>query len=144
MSGPIDLGRRPWRGRDVVFVLLAGFFASVVAYAAVYPDPTTLEAASLDLGIDVQTAGPFTRAGGLGIAANPDVVQAAFSDLVLLQDSASDIIDLGPSHAIMLRVLEHEPVRTQEFEEVSDAVVAGLQREWSLDQAREQATPAGA
>jgi peptidyl-prolyl cis-trans isomerase D len=105
----------------------------------VYEDPTTLEAASLDLGIDVQTAGPFTRAGGLGIAANPDVVQAAFSDLVLLQDSASDIIDLGPSHAILLRVLEHEPVRTQEFEEVSDAVVAGLQREWSLDQAREQA-----
>jgi len=105
----------------------------------VYEDPTTLEAASLDLGIDVQTAGPFSRAGGEGIAAEPSVVEAAFSELVLVQDSASDLIELGPNHAVMLRVLEHEPVRTRALEEVRDEVVEALREERARDLARERA-----
>lgn len=105
----------------------------------VYEDPTTLEAAALDLGIDVQRAGPFGRAGGLGIAANPDVVEAAFSELVLAQGSASDLIELGPTRAVMLRVLEHEPVRTQTLDEVREEVVAGLRAERALENARDRA-----
>ena len=105
----------------------------------VYEDPTTLEAASLDLGLEIRTAGPFTRAGGLGIAANPEVVEAAFSDLVLVQESASDLIDLGPTDAVVLRVLEHEPVRTRSFEEVREAVVTGVRQELAMTQARERA-----
>ncbi len=102
----------------------------------VYEDPTTLEAASLDLGLDIQTTGPFTRAGGEGIAANPDVVEAAFSDLVLVQGSASDLVDLGPNHAVMLKVVEHEPVRTRPLEEVRDEVVAALRAERAGEEAR--------
>lgn len=105
----------------------------------VYEDPTTLEAAALDLELDIQTEGPFTREGGLGIAANPEVVAAAFSELVLDQGSASDLIDLGPSHAVVLRVLEHEPVRTMEFAEVQQEVIAGLQEEAARDFALERA-----
>jgi peptidyl-prolyl cis-trans isomerase D len=105
----------------------------------VYEDPTTLEAASLDLGLDIQTEGPFTRAGGLGIASNPEVIEAAFSDLVLVQESASDLIDLGPTDAVVLRVLEHNPVRTQSFEEVREAVVLGVREEMAKAQARERA-----
>ncbi len=105
----------------------------------VYEDPTTLEAASLDLGLEIQTAGPFTRAGGVGVAGNPEVIEAAFSDLVLVQDSASDLIDLGPTDAVVLRVLEHEPVRTQSFEEVRDAVVERVREDLAMTQAREQA-----
>ncbi len=55
------------------------------------------------------------------------------------QGSASDLVDLGPSHAVMLRVVEHEPVRIQAMEEVTDAVIAGLQQDWALEQARERA-----
>ncbi|MEE4175653.1 MAG: SurA N-terminal domain-containing protein [Xanthomonadales bacterium] len=105
----------------------------------VYEDPTTLEAASLDLGLEIKTEGPFTRAGGQGIASNPDVVEAAFSELVLLQDSASDLIDLGPTDAVVIRVLEHEPVRTQSFEEVRDAVEQGVREELAMTRARERA-----
>jgi membrane protease YdiL (CAAX protease family) len=43
VTDPFDSGRRPWRGRDALVALIAGFFASVVAYAFVAPDPTTLE-----------------------------------------------------------------------------------------------------
>jgi peptidyl-prolyl cis-trans isomerase D len=121
-------------GAERAFLDLADRLVDIV-----YEDPTTLEAASLDLGLEIRTEGPFTRAGGLGIAGNPDVVEAAFSDLVLVQDSASDLIDLGPTNAVVLRVLEHEPVRTQTFEEVRDAVVQGVREELAMTQAREQA-----
>jgi peptidyl-prolyl cis-trans isomerase D len=121
-------------GSERAFLDLADRLVDIV-----YEDPTTLEAASLDLGLEIRTEGPFTRAGGPGIASNPDVVEAAFSDLVLVQDSASDLIDLGPTDAVVLRVLEHEPVRTQSFEEVRDAVVQGVREELAMTRAREQA-----
>lgn len=105
----------------------------------VYEDPTTLEAAALDLGLEIQTEGPFTRAGGGNIASSPDVVEAAFSELVLVQGSASDLIDLGPNHAVMLRVREHQPVRTRELEEVRDEVIAALRDERALEDAKVRA-----
>ena len=40
-------------------------------------------------------AAPTAKAAETGIAANPNVVSAAFSDLVLGQRSVSDPIDLG-------------------------------------------------
>ncbi len=105
----------------------------------VYEDPTTLEAAALDLDLQVQTEGPFTRAGGFGVSSNPEVVAAAFSELVLEQGSASDLIDLGPSHAIVLRVQEHQPVRTKELSEVRPQVIEGLRQSAAREIAREQA-----
>ena len=51
----------------------------------VYEDPTTLDSAALVMELQVNVAGPFPRAGGEGVAANPDVIAAAFSDLVLLR-----------------------------------------------------------
>lgn len=121
-------------GAERAFLDLADRLVDIV-----YEDPTTLEAASLDLGLEIKTAGPFTRAGGQGIASNPDVVEAAFSDLVLVQDSASDLVDLGPTDAVVLRVLEHEPVRVQTFEEVREAVLTGVREKLAMEQAREQA-----
>lgn len=95
----------------------------------VYEDPTTLESAALDMGLEVQTAGPFTRAGGEGVGANPDVVAAAFGDLVLLQGSVSDPVDLGPNHMIMLRVREHSPVEIRPLGEVETEIIAALTAE---------------
>jgi membrane protease YdiL (CAAX protease family) len=42
VTDSVDSGRRPWRGRDAVLALIAGFVASVIAYLAVAPTPTTL------------------------------------------------------------------------------------------------------
>ena len=105
----------------------------------VYEDPTTLEAASLDLELDIQTEGPFTRAGGFGVSAEPAVLSAAFSDLVLEQGSASDLIELSPTRAVVLRVLEHEPVRAQTLDEVREQVLALLRQERAEALARAQA-----
>ena len=95
----------------------------------IYEDPTTLEGAALDLGLEIQTAGPFGRTGGEGIAANPAVVEAAFSDLVLLQGSVSDPVELEANHIVMLRLREHFPAGARPQEEVADEVVAGVKAE---------------
>jgi len=102
----------------------------------VYEDPTTLSAAAEELGLEVKQAGPFGRLGGDdGIAANPDVVKAAFSELVLSQHSVSDPIDLGENHMIMLRLKEHLPEALKPLDEVRDEVVASVRRQQAMEAA---------
>lgn len=90
----------------------------------IYRDPTTLDTASAELGFPVQKTASFTRAGGTGIAGQPDVLQAAFSDGVLQDRNVSDIIDLGTGHAVVVRVAEHTPAATRPLDQVRDEVIA--------------------
>jgi peptidyl-prolyl cis-trans isomerase D len=105
----------------------------------VYEDPTTLEHAGMVLELPVQTEGPFSRDGGEGIAANPEVVEAAFSDLVLLQGSVSDPVNLDENHLVMVRLSEHLPVKTRPLEEVREEIVATLRENLALEQANARA-----
>lgn len=105
----------------------------------IYEDPTTLTSAALDLGLEIREAGPFSRSEGQGIAANPDVVDAAFSDLVLLQGSVSDPVDLGENHIVMIRLKEHLPAAVQPVESVRDQIEQLIREQESLAVAREQA-----
>lgn len=92
----------------------------------IYEDPTTLESAALVLDLTVNEAGPFTRAGGEGIAANPEVIEAAYSDLVLLQGSVSDPINLDENRLVMIRLKEHMPVALKPLEDVREGIVVTL------------------
>jgi peptidyl-prolyl cis-trans isomerase D len=105
----------------------------------IYEDPTTLETAALDLGLEVLQAGPFGRAGGDGIAANPNVVKAAFSDIVLMQTAVSDPVDLGENHLAMILLMEHLPEALLPLAEVRDQVVAGVRAERDREAARASA-----
>jgi peptidyl-prolyl cis-trans isomerase D len=106
-----------------------------------YEDPSSLEPAAKALGLTVQKTPPFARAGGNGIAANPAVVKAAFSDSVLVQRNNSDAIDLGPNHMVVIRVGEHLPSTPKKLDEVRDAIrktiIAGRVREAAKKQADE-------
>lgn len=107
----------------------------------VYEDPTTLEAAADELGLEIQIAGPFDRSGAEeGVAANPKFVETAFSDLVLLQGSASDPVDLGPNHIAVLRLREHLPEAPRPLEEVRDEVIAAIQRDDAMQGAESRAS----
>lgn len=101
----------------------------------IYEDPTTLESAALDMGLEVQVLPAFSRSGGEGIAANPEVVEAAFSDLVLLQESVSDPINIDDNRLVMIKLREHLPVALKPLDEVRDDVVAALVQQQALDQA---------
>jgi len=101
----------------------------------IYEDPTTLSAAAEELGLEIKQAGPFGRLGGAGIAANQDVVSAAFSDLVLAQRSVSDPIDLGDNHMVLLHLREHLPEALMPLEQVRERVVESIRRQRALDAA---------
>ncbi|HET9034319.1 MAG TPA: SurA N-terminal domain-containing protein [Dokdonella sp.] len=83
-----------------------------------YEDSTSLEPAAKELGLKIQTTPLFSRAGGTGIAANPEVIKAAFSDQVLVQGNNSDKIDLGPNQIAIVRVSEHKAATPKPIEEV--------------------------
>ncbi|MEO7936739.1 MAG: peptidylprolyl isomerase, partial [Dokdonella sp.] len=83
-----------------------------------YEDSTSLEPAAKELGLKVEKTPLFSRLGGLGIAANPAIVKAAFSDQVLVQGNNSDKIDLGTNHIAIVRVNEHKAATPRPIEEV--------------------------
>jgi peptidyl-prolyl cis-trans isomerase D len=87
-----------------------------------YQNPSSLEPASQALGLPIQTTALFPRKGGAGIAANAKLVQTAFSDDVLVQGNNSSLIELGPDHAVVVRVDKHVPAAARPLAEVRDQV----------------------
>src|SRR6185312_15556357 len=93
----------------------------------VYQDPASLEPAAKALGLTVQTTPLFPRSGASsGVAANPVVARAAFSDQVLAQGNSSDPIDLGTDHIVVIHVADHEPAKAKPLDQVRDAVRADI------------------
>lgn len=92
----------------------------------VYEDDSTLEPASAELGIPILTTGPFGRNGGEGVAAEQRIIDAAFTDLVLHEGAASDAIDVGSNHIVVIRVIEHFPSVQQDLEEVRETIIGEL------------------
>jgi len=105
----------------------------------IYEDPTTLESAALVMDLPVQTVGPFTRTGGEGVAASPEVVEAAFSDLVLLQGSVSDPINLDENRLVMIKLKEHLPVALKPLAEVREDIIATLSENLAREKANTKA-----
>ena len=105
----------------------------------IYEDPTTLDAAAVELGLEINLAGPFGRAGGDGISANPEVVKTSFSDLVMLQGVVSDPVDLAENHLVMILMKEHLPEALLPLEEVRDRVVQSVLGQRAMDAAQARA-----
>lgn len=93
---------------------------------AVIRDPNSLASAAAELGLTLQTAGPMTRAGAAGVAGNPSVLRAVFSQ-DLLSGMASDPIEVGPDHQVVVRVTDHHAAEPRPFAEVK-AQVEGMVR----------------
>jgi len=92
----------------------------------VLKNPTALGPAARSEGLQVQKLGPFSRATASGIAANPAVLRAAFSDALVQDGTVSDPIEIGPRHSVLIRVLEHTPEAAQPLAQVRDAVIAAI------------------
>ncbi len=92
----------------------------------VYKNPTALASAAKEVGLPVQTLGPFSRATASGIAAQPAVLRAAFSDTLVQDGTVSDPINLGPNHSVLIRVTQHQPEQIQPLAKVHEQVVAAV------------------
>jgi len=94
-----------------------------------YEHPDTLELAAQALKASVQESDWFSRQGGAGIAANPKVIESAFSEDVLKRGVNSEPIELEPGHVVVLRVKEHQDVTPRTLEEAREAIVKALREQ---------------
>ena len=92
----------------------------------VYQNPSSLAPAAEQVGLQVQKLGPFTREDTVGIGASPEVKKAAFSEALIEDGTASDPIQLGPDHSVVIRVVEHTPEQPRPLAEVKDQVTAAI------------------
>lgn len=95
-----------------------------------------LQQPAQELGLEVREAAPFGREGGEGIAANRQVVQAAFSTEVLTEGANSAALELDPDTVVVLRVKEHRKPEQQPLEQLADTLRDKLHREQAAEQAR--------
>ncbi|MET1080154.1 MAG: SurA N-terminal domain-containing protein [Pseudomonas sp.] len=82
-----------------------------------------------ELGLKVQTSVAIGREGGEGLAANRQVLEAAFSPEVLEEGANSTAIELDPDTVVVLRVKEHKKPEQQKLEQVDASIRAQLTRE---------------
>ncbi len=94
----------------------------------IYEDPTTLETVASELDLEIKTEGPFARGSGFGVALNPAINKAAFSELVLVEGSSSEPIEIATNHIVVLRVREHNPSVPKALELVSEQIKQQLQQ----------------
>ncbi len=103
----------------------------------VYESPDSLVPAAEALGLKVRQTDWVTRTSPPPDLDSPKVLNAAFSDDVLGGGNNSDAIELSPTSAAVIRVVEHEEQTVEPFEQVKDKVVAAATREKASEKARE-------
>ena len=105
--------------------------------------PSDLAAAAKAVNLPLQTVGPFTRQDAAGIAANPAVLRAAFSDILVQDGTASDPIalDEAGNHSVVIRVAEHTPEQAIPLEKAREQVIAAVRADRTR-QAAEKAADA--
>lgn len=100
----------------------------------------SLEPVAEALELKVQTTDWFVRGKGTGIAANEDVVAAAFSPEVLKDGENSKPISVGGNRIVVVRKAEYEAPRQKPIEEVADSVRADLVDEAARKQVAQEAS----
>ncbi|MGH6611984.1 MAG: peptidyl-prolyl cis-trans isomerase, partial [Burkholderiaceae bacterium] len=104
-----------------------------------YEQSTSLQPAAEALGLEARESGWISREQGAGIARNQKIRNAAFQDEVLNGGRNSDMIELSPGRAVVVRVIEHQPAKTLPLDEVRDEIEQTL----AARAARRQAAQAG-
>jgi peptidyl-prolyl cis-trans isomerase D len=79
---------------------------------------TSLQGTADDMALDLKVSEPFGRSGGTGVASSTQVVEAAFSDAVLEEGYASEVIELSDDLVVVLSVRERVPARLKPLSEV--------------------------
>ncbi|GAA6168501.1 SurA N-terminal domain-containing protein [Sessilibacter corallicola] len=81
-----------------------------------------------DLELTLWTSEPFTSAGGVGLAGNAEIVNAAFNEELIGSGRSSDIISLGDDSSVVIRVTSHTPEAVMPLEDVKDSVAESVKQ----------------
>jgi len=106
---------------------------------AVLQNPGALAPAAAAAGVEVQKLGPFTRAASEGLAANPAIRRAAFSEALIQDGTVSDPIEVAPGRNVWIRVAGHTPERAQPLAKVRNQVADAVRADRARRAAAERA-----
>ena len=101
--------------------------------------PDTLEDAAAATGQKVHTTPLFSRTEATAPLSEPLVMNKLFDAEFIEQRMNSEVIELGKEHAIVVRITDYQPARTQSLDEVKAQVEAGVRAEQSALLAKQQA-----
>jgi peptidyl-prolyl cis-trans isomerase D len=87
-----------------------------------FEQPDSLQGAADTLQLELRESDWISKQGGTGIAAHSAIVEAAFSEDVLLNGNNSAPVEIGPDHVVVIRILEHQEATQQPLDEVRAAV----------------------
>ena len=107
-----------------------------------YENPDSLDVVVDEMELKIKTSDYFSRVKGEGIANNDKVRNIAYSSLVLEQGSNSDIIEISPTHVIVLRLNEQVPAAAIPLQEVTAKIENILKAQNGHKQTREAALAA--
>jgi peptidyl-prolyl cis-trans isomerase D len=112
------------------------FDQSELLATVAYENPESLDPAMDELGLVIKSTGKFGRNGGAGISNNRKVIDAAFSDIVLLEGLNSDAIELDSTHTIVIRRKEHVQAEVRPLADVSASIKSTLSNDKASDAAK--------
>ena len=87
-----------------------------------YENPDDLGTVVDELSLVVNSSDYFTRDKGQGLLLHEKIRNISLSSLVLEQGSNSDIIEISPTHVVVLRLNEHVPATAIPIENVSSKI----------------------
>lgn len=94
-----------------------------------FEHPDSLQVVSEISGLPIQETDWFARQGGDGIAAEPAVLDAAFSGDVLLDGNNSEPLELDGNRIVVVRVKEHKESHLKPLQSVRDEIIQSLEKE---------------
>ena len=89
------------------------------------------------LALDIRETEPTPRSGGTGIFSNLELVNAAYSDEVLLDGNNSDVVELSDSQAAVVRALTYQEASVLPLEEVEAEIAVILRTEMERNSVQE-------
>ena len=108
------------------FLEVAEQFANIA-----YEQPDSLAPVAKEFGLTVQTTDDWIDASATGLPGvdSEALIKSLFSEDVLVNKHNTDAIDVGNNTMVAARVLEHEPARQRDFDEVKTEVERVLRRQ---------------
>jgi len=103
-----------------------------------------LDSVAQRLGLETRVVDAFTRQGGGPFGADRKLIDAAFSDEVLVERQNSPAINVGEDSVVVLRVTEHRPPVQRPLEEVQGEIEQTLRAQRARDAAVAAAKAAAA
>ena len=89
-------------------------------------DNADMQTISAAVGIDVQTATGYTRAGGEPFGSNQAAIEAVFDEMVLTGGQVSEVIELDANRAAIFKVTTYIEATRQPLDDVREQVAASL------------------